>query len=152
MIVFIISESHVHNNLPQYLLKGLFNDKADPRLSVAFKILTQFAFRGALVWKKIWQVFSFYPMCPTIILWFVIRKHMINRFWKIKYITLAASIHTRGVFKLEEKRNQLFKYEPHFERPLETITHQAVILGIRTWNFVTFCKWLLHYGVHILGI
>jgi hypothetical protein len=49
MIVFIISESHVHNNLPQYLLKGLFNDKADPRLSVAFKILTQFAFRGALV-------------------------------------------------------------------------------------------------------
>ncbi len=56
----------------------------------------------------------------------------------------------RGVFKLEEKRNQNFKYGPRFERPLETITHQAVILGISPWNFVTFCKWLLHYGVHIL--
>jgi hypothetical protein len=61
MTVFIISESHVHNNLPQYLLKGLFNYKADPRLSVAFKILTQFALRGALVERKFGKFLVFTP-------------------------------------------------------------------------------------------
>jgi hypothetical protein len=61
MTVFIISKSHVHNNLPQHLLKGLINDKADPRLSVAFKILSQFAFSGALVERKFGKFLVFTP-------------------------------------------------------------------------------------------
>ncbi len=83
MTIFIISKSDVHNNLPhnnlpQYLLKGLFNDKADPRLSIAFKTLSQFAFRGALVEREFGKFLVFTPC--VLPLSYAIRKHMINRF------------------------------------------------------------------------
>jgi len=77
-------------------------------------------------------------MCPTIILWFAIRKHMINRFWKVKYITLAASIHTRGVFKLEEKEINFLNMNPFLKDHLKQLLTKQLSWGLEPGTLLPF--------------